>query len=130
MLSEFWENWYIIGQNDPGEDEFKMIYYNGKTRTNSYDGAFVYSRTKELSPSAMKKVYKIASENGMNPEQFCKIQNGCFKETMPATGLGSPSNPFRGVLASTKVSQLLGVQPVAAEGAIKTHQGPIIDKTL
>jgi hypothetical protein len=33
--------------------------------------------------------------------------------------LGSPSNPFRGILASTKVSQLLGVEPVAAEQTVK-----------
>ena len=33
-------------------------------------------------------------------------------------GLGSPSNPFRGILASTKVSQFLGVESVAAESSI------------
>merc|ERR1712176_1006226 len=90
---KFWENWYIIGQNDPGEDEFKFVYYNGKTRQNTYEGAFVYSRTKELSPSSMKKVYKIASKAEMNPDQFCKIRNGCFKDPTPEPGLGSPSNP-------------------------------------
>jgi hypothetical protein len=119
---KFWENWYVIGENDPGQQEFKFIYYNGKTRQNTYDGAFVYSRTKELGPEAMTKVYKIASEAGMNPDQFCKIRNGCFKDETAETGLGSPSNPFRGILASTKVSQLLGVEPVAAEGVLKNTQ--------
>lgn len=109
---KFWENWYVIGENDPGTPEFKFIYYNGKTRQNTYDGAFVYSRTKELGPEAMKKVHKIATDANMNPDQFCKIRNGCFKdeeimETKP--------NPFRGIIASTKVSELLGVEPVAAE---------------
>ena len=122
MLTEFWENWYIIGENDPGQEEFKFVYYNGKTRQNTYDGAFVYSRTKELGPEAMKKVYSIASNADMNPDQFCKIRNGCFKDEAPESGLGSQSNPFRGILASTKVSQLLGVEPVAAEGVLKNTQ--------
>jgi len=124
---KFWENWYIIGENDPGQDEFKFVYYNGKTRQNTYDGAFVYSRERTLSPSAMEKVYQIASDANMNPDQFCKIQNGCFdgeKKQEPLyverEGLGSPKNPFRGILASTKVSELLGVESVAAESAIPT----------
>lgn len=113
---KFWENWYVIGENDPGQPEFKFIYYNGKTRQNTYEGAFVYSRTKELGPEAMKKVYKIADINGMNPDNFCKIRNGCFKDENL-----SPNNvqtdPFRSILASTKISQLLGVEPVAAENS-------------
>ncbi|KAL7546773.1 hypothetical protein ACHAWF_010107 [Thalassiosira exigua] len=115
---KFRENWYVLGQNDPGQPEFKFVYYNGKTRQNTYDGAFVYIRTRDLSPSAMEKVYKIASEAGMNPDQFCKIQNGCFDKEenekaafdkgVEREGLRSPSNPFRGILASTKVFGVLG----------------------
>jgi hypothetical protein len=129
--TEFWENWYIIGQNDPYQDEFKFIYYNGKTRQNTYDGAFVYSRTRTLSPSSMEKVYQIAKDAGMNPDQFCKIQNNCFENDASGTtsglsspayvereGLGSPTNPFRGILASTRVSEILGVESVAAESII------------
>lgn len=110
---KFWENWYIIGENDPGQPEFKFVYYNGKTRQNTYDGAFVYSRTKELGPEAMKKVYKIADGNGMNPDNFCKIRNGCFKNENLAPN--AEKDPLRSILASTKISQLLGVEPVAAE---------------
>ena len=121
--TEFWENWYIIGENEPGEQDFKFVYYNGKTRQNTYEGAFVYSRTKELSAESMKKVYKIAKDAGMNPDQFCKIRNGCFRdETVvaePESGLGSPSNPFRAILASTRVSELLGVEPVAARDNLR-----------
>jgi len=125
---KFWENWYIIGENDADQPEFKFVYYNGKTRQNTYDGAFVYSRTRDLDPTAMKKVYQIASDAGMNPDQFCKIRNGCFnddgsklhnnkQQDAPSEDLGLPSDPFRGFLASTKVSQLLGVESVAAEPA-------------
>jgi hypothetical protein len=123
-IIEFWENWYIIGENDPGQPDFKFVFYNGKTRQNTYEGAFVYSRSRELDKESMKKVYKIASNAGMNPDQFCRIRNGCFKDDAPRTetGLGSPSNPFRGIIASTKISEFLGVEPVAAEGVLKSTQ--------
>ena len=121
---EFWENWYIIGENDPGMPEFKFVYYNGKTRQNTYEGAFVYSRSRTLEPESMKKVYAIAKSAGMNPDQFCRIRNGCFNQEEPMikssdTGLGSPSDPFRGFIASTKVSELLGVKPVSAEDDVQ-----------
>jgi len=116
---KFWENWYIIGENDPDQPEFKFVYYNGKTRQNTYEGAFVYSRTKELGPEAMKKVYKIAQDNGMNPDGFCKIRNGCFKdEDYTPRKIGQEEDPFRRIMASTKISQLLGVEPVAAENTL------------
>lgn len=119
---KFWENWYIIGQNDPGDQEFQFVYYNGKTRQNTYEGAFVYSRSKELDMTSMKKVYKIASDAGMNPDQFCKIRNGCFNDESIDTGVSSPSRPFRGILASTKISEILGVEPVAAEGVLSSSR--------
>jgi hypothetical protein len=122
---KFWENWYIIGENDPGQPEFKFVYYNGKTRQNTYEGAFVYSRSKELAPESMAKVYSIAKEAGMKVDQFCRIRNGCFSdETVvkaPSSGLGSQSNPFRGILASTRISQLLGVEPVAARDTVRRN---------
>ena len=121
--TEFWENWYVIGENAPGDPDFKFVYYNGKTRQNTYNGAFVYSRTKELSPESMQKVYKIAKDAGMNPDQFCRIRNGCFSDetivSEPQSGLGSPTNPFRGILASTRISQLLGVESVAARDVVR-----------
>lgn len=125
---KFWENWYVIGQNDAGAEEFKFVYYNGKTRQNTYEGAFVYSRTKELSDVSMAKVYQIAQDAGMNPEQFCKINNLCFKDETKED-MGTASNPFRGFLASTKVSQLLGVEPVAARDVVRaaaTRTSPVL----
>lgn len=71
----------------------------------------------------MKKVYQIASGAGMNPDQFCKIRNTCFKDERGTnSGMGSPSNPFRGIIASTKISQILGVEPVSAEVVTKSTQ--------
>jgi len=123
LITEFWENWYVIGENDANQPEFKFIYYNGKTRQNTYEGAFVYSRARELDPISMKKVYQIASDAGMNPNQFCKIRNGCFaSETQMSNAQqidnnnGAPTNPlFRKIMASTRISELLGVEPVSAE---------------
>jgi len=114
---KFWENWYVIGENDLDQPEFKFIYYNGKTRQNTYEGAFVYSRTKDLGPEAMKQVYKIADKAGMNPDNFCKINNGCFKDE-DLTPNKNTENPFRSIIASTKISELLGVEPVAAENTL------------
>jgi hypothetical protein len=114
--TEFWENWYVIGENDPDQPEFKFVYYNGKTRQNTYEGAFVYSRSQQLDPVSMKKVYKLAKDAGMNPDNFCSIRNGCFKETEPRI---IKDDPFRGFLASTRVSQLLGVEPVAAQDSLR-----------
>jgi len=115
---KFWENWYVIGENEPGSPEFKFIYYNGKTRQNTYEGAFVYSRSKELEPESMKRVYSIAKEAGMDPEKFCRIRNGCFNDETTSEKQLPPASPesipFRGLMASTKVSELLGVESVSA----------------
>lgn len=71
------------------------------------------------------KVYQIAEEAGMNPDQFCRIRNGCFADPVikvePDSGWGAPSNPFRGILASTRVSELLGVEPVAARDTLRRN---------
>lgn len=122
---KFNENWYVIGSNDPeDQDEFKVIYYNGKTRQNTYSGAFVYARQRELPEAAMAKVYKIAADAGLNPDQFCKIRNGCFSESDDNV-VPSPKQPLRGILASTKVSELLGVKPVFGEGYINRVESEI-----
>lgn len=117
--------------------EFKFVYYNGKTRQNTYEGAFVYSRSRSLEAESMAKVYAIAREAGMNPDQFCRIRNGCFDvngntaldqqqqplyKVVPGnSNNNNMNNEFRGIIASTKVSELLGVEAVSAreEGATR-----------
>jgi hypothetical protein len=134
LILEFWENWYVLGENDQDQPEFKFIYYNGKTRQNTYEGAFVYSRGRELEPASMQKVYDIAKAAGMNPDQFCKIRNGCFDKDMPVfrepgmSGEETDYGPFRGILASTKVSELLGVEQVSADENVL--RGTPISKSL
>ena len=74
----FWENWYLIGQNQRAEPEFKFVYYTGKTLQNRYEGAFVYARQPELPRDAMPHIYRLAREAGMEPQSFCAIDNACF----------------------------------------------------
>lgn len=75
----------------------------------------------------MEKVYSIAREAGMNPDQFCRIRNGCFgneEGATPALRQSQPSPPesipFRGIMASTKVSEFLGVEAVSARDYVGT----------
>jgi hypothetical protein len=114
-----------MGENEPGAEEFKFVFYNGKTRQNNYEGAFIYSRTQELSPESLQKVRQIAEGAGMNPDQFCKIKNkGCFPEAEPSLNVKQAipdTFPFRGILASTKVSEFLGVESVAARDMIRAN---------
>lgn len=81
----FWENWYVIGESKPGEVPFKFVYYTGKTLQNSYNGAFVYSKTPEIPRESMSAVYRVAREAGLDPTKFCKINNACFLEQSPQT---------------------------------------------
>ena len=67
----------------------------------------------------MKHVYKIAKDAGMNPDNFCSIRNGCFKDEDNAAFQRAPTDPFRGFLASTKISELLGVEAVAARDTVR-----------
>eukprot|EP00630_Chrysocystis_fragilis_P004438 CAMPEP_0197394658 /NCGR_PEP_ID=MMETSP1165-20131217/5708_1 /TAXON_ID=284809 /ORGANISM="Chrysocystis fragilis, Strain CCMP3189" /LENGTH=440 /DNA_ID=CAMNT_0042920383 /DNA_START=29 /DNA_END=1351 /DNA_ORIENTATION=+ len=72
----FWENWSVLGQNRPGDpDEWKFVYYTGKTTQNTYEGAFVYSRSPELAETARKDVYALATRAGIDPNSFCLIRN-------------------------------------------------------
>ena len=91
----FWENWYLIGQNQPKETEFRFVYYTGKTLQNRYEGAFVYARKPELPQSALPSIYKIARESGLDPTRACCIDNSCYareamEEVTPAAQANRP----------------------------------------
>lgn len=124
----FWENWSVIGENAKGESPFKFIYYNGRTRQNTYEGAFVYSRTAELSPDAMASVYRIAKDAGMEPAQFCQIRNSGAACPLPredaASGVDAPGVldglPVGGAsAAASKAPVYMGIY--AAEAATVTE---------
>lgn len=71
----FWENWSVIGENAPGEPEFKFVHYSGRTSQNTYEGAFVYAREPSLPAGAKSSVYKIAKDAGWKPAEFCAVRN-------------------------------------------------------
>jgi len=80
----FWENWYLIGANQPKEPEFRFVYYTGKTLQNRYEGALVYARQPELPRDAMPQIYKLAREAGLDPTRACCIDNSCFAAPVEA----------------------------------------------
>ena len=66
-----WREW-----SWPGRIQVCLLQWKNLKKT--YDGAFVYSRTKKLDMEGMKKVYKIPSDMGNNPNKFCKTCNHRF----------------------------------------------------
>jgi len=86
----FWENWYLIGQNQPREPEFRFVYYTGKTLQNRYEGAFVYARKPELPQASMPAIYRIAREAGLDPTRACCIDNSCFSAPIEAPSATPP----------------------------------------
>uniref|UniRef100_A0A7S3K1U5 VDE lipocalin domain-containing protein n=1 Tax=Aureoumbra lagunensis TaxID=44058 RepID=A0A7S3K1U5_9STRA len=76
----FWENWSVLAQNAPEEtEEWKFVYYSGKTTQNTYTGAFVYARTPDLKPVTLDHIYTAVRNAGFEPETFCSINNDCCK---------------------------------------------------
>ena len=59
-------------------DAWKFIYYTGHTLQGNYKGAFVYSRTPQLSPKYEAQVAAAARQVGLDITQFCRIRNQCF----------------------------------------------------
>mmetsp|Transcript_8279 Transcript_8279/g.14621 ORF Transcript_8279/g.14621 Transcript_8279/m.14621 type:complete len:540 (+) Transcript_8279:186-1805(+) len=79
----FWENWYIIGENDPGNPEeapWKFVYYTGHTLQGNYKGAFVYAKEPAAPASILPGVQRAARRAGLDPNGFCQIRNQCFEQ--------------------------------------------------
>lgn len=107
----FWENWYVLAESKPytenmlgigipsvrayGEDvpELKLVYYTGHTLQGSYRGAFLYSRSNELTPAVMETAKEVITAAGLNPNDFCAIKNQCFSASSSSPGEASIS-PF------------------------------------
>lgn len=131
----FWENWYVIGENQPREPEFRFVYYTGKTLQNRYEGAFVYARKPELPQAAMPSIYKVAREAGLDPQRACCIDNSCFAPAAPVVAPGAKPPPFTpvaeagvvGVVAPT--SQLTGSADATADGPLGSLRNTVRDLT-
>lgn len=78
----------------------------------------------------MKKIYAIAQTADMDPDQFCKVQNQCFEDAPVETTRTTTNDgiSFRGLIASTRISELLGVEPVAARDTIDSLLPTLVAK--
>lgn len=107
----FWENWYILADSDsitpapeidfsiqkalasthrsPGNkiESMKLVFYTGHTLQGNYKGAFVYSRSSQMTPQLIESASKLILKAGLKPADFCVIRNQCF-----LTGNGVSSN--------------------------------------
>lgn len=93
----FWENWYILGETlvkqAPDKEladpiGLKLVYYTGHTLQGSYKGAFVYSRTPEITPAVMSSATEMVGKSGLKLSDFCLIRNTCFKQRGTVGGAG------------------------------------------
>lgn len=125
----FWENWSVIGQNKPGQPEWKFVYYTGKTTQNTYEGAFVYSRTKELPESAKKDVYALAKRANIEPSSFCQIRNDketcdvdSNKSSQPVFVDDSPANKKDEMMRRLERGLFVGVATAAEDDSPPPQQ--------
>ena len=63
--------------------DLKLIYYTGHTLQGSYKGAFVYSKSVELTPEVLATAKELISNAGLNPNEFCIVRNQCFLDEKP-----------------------------------------------
>ena len=78
---EFREQWYIVG----ADSSFVLVAYKGDTQQGPYEGAFLYTRNKDdydTNPGLRSKADAAAKKAGLEPSQFCAIDNAC-----PTTGV-------------------------------------------
>ncbi|KAJ1633841.1 hypothetical protein T492DRAFT_977415 [Pavlovales sp. CCMP2436] len=118
----FWENWFLIGESQRGEPQFKFVYYNGRTIQNKYDGAFVYARTPEVPAEALASIYRIAQDAGLDPSTFCKVKNSCGVQMLGPELIG-----VEGVLADDMPP---GMRAGGAAVAPQLPQNPLVFSSL
>ena len=73
---EFREQWYIVG----ADSSFVLVAYKGDTQQGPYEGAFLYTRNKddyETNSGLRSKADAAAKKAGLEPSQFCQIDNAC-----------------------------------------------------
>eukprot|EP00546_Thalassionema_frauenfeldii_P006375 CAMPEP_0178926170 /NCGR_PEP_ID=MMETSP0786-20121207/18362_1 /TAXON_ID=186022 /ORGANISM="Thalassionema frauenfeldii, Strain CCMP 1798" /LENGTH=400 /DNA_ID=CAMNT_0020601219 /DNA_START=19 /DNA_END=1221 /DNA_ORIENTATION=- len=72
----FHEQWYVLGKGD----DFVVVSYIGDTQQGPYDGAFVYTKTKdalESNPKIRRDVDNIMTKAGLDPSKLVTIDNAC-----------------------------------------------------
>jgi len=74
----FHEQWYVLGKG-PG---YRVVSYIGDTQQGPYDGAFVYTETRDalLGPEGEKlrtQIDAVVSAAGLDPKKMVSIDNTC-----------------------------------------------------
>ena len=91
------------------------MYYTGKTLQNRYDGAFVYARKPELPRESLPHIYRLAREAGLEPTDFCAIDNKCF--SAPTNAVAQPPL-FTPVAVADTGEGTVGAAPSLAQAAV------------
>ena len=81
----FHEQWYVLGKGEG----FRVVSYIGDTQQGPYEGAFVFTDTKDalLGPEGAKRrtqIDAIVSTAGLDPKQMQPIDNTCPDNTQAA----------------------------------------------
>ena len=72
----FHEQWYVLGKGE----NFRVVSYIGDTQQGPYDGAFVFTTTKdalETTPNMRAQIDAIVSNAGLDPKKMVAIDNAC-----------------------------------------------------
>ena len=101
----FREQWYVL---DSKPNEYVFVAYKGDTIQGPYDGAFVFTKEKDAwdqSPSIRSAVAKVATQNAIDPDKFCRIDNACPSANVDKAG-ASASEQAREKLSWRDVFEL------------------------
>jgi len=79
----FHEQWYLLGKGEG----YRVVAYKGDTQQGPYEGAFVFTRTKDFldtAPQATDEIRGIFRTAGLDPAQLTPIDNTCPAGVLPA----------------------------------------------
>mmetsp|Transcript_33006 Transcript_33006/g.86703 ORF Transcript_33006/g.86703 Transcript_33006/m.86703 type:complete len:296 (-) Transcript_33006:203-1090(-) len=81
----FHEDWYVLGVGDG----YRVVAYKGDTQQGPYEGAFVFTKTKDALASADGQAMRKAIDadirsGGLDPSQMLPIDNSCPDNTVAA----------------------------------------------
>ena len=79
------EQWYVLGKGEG----FRVVSYIGDTQQGPYEGAFVYTQSKDalLGPGGAKlrtQIDAVVSSAGLDPKKMATIDNSCPDDTVKA----------------------------------------------
>ncbi|KOO20926.1 violaxanthin de-epoxidase [Chrysochromulina tobinii] len=81
----FHEDWYVIGVGKG----YRVVAYKGDTQQGPYEGAFVFTETKDALQGSASDAMRLAIDadirrGGLDPSQMAPIDNSCPDDTIAA----------------------------------------------